>query len=272
MFTLMSGTKNFVTYWLLTALFTYGVLYTSYKFGRPDLGNHDFGKYSKMVDSPLNMHVTKAPFVLRQLPCLVASGLKKTGIYYPNKISFEDARYYTGEDSQRTLFALILSNYLAVVTAITLIIAYIQKQVPDDKSAYFTVIALCLGYFMFGLNIVAPLTQGYGWLATTIIAIGLLERKYIWLLTGTIIALFSRETVLVFFAMFTIIVYLQHRQLSMLRSFILFVTALCALLLLRLFLQLAMQGNFRRSTCYHTPYQPSQRTIICSRLYLPRVC
>ncbi len=197
----MEAKPSFFLNLLLVILFTYGVFYTSYKFGRPDLGNHDFVKYEKMIDSPLNLSATRAPFVLRQLPTTIAAVLKNAGIYYPNLVSFKDSVYYKGEDSQRTLFALILSNYLAVVVGLALLTGYLQKQ-TGSKDVLFKVMALSLGYFMLQLNIIAPLTQGYGWLAAILLSIGLLDKRYPLLLAGTFIGLFSRETVVLFFMVF----------------------------------------------------------------------
>lgn len=200
---------------LLVILFTYGVFYTSYKFGRPDLGNHDFAKYEKMIGSPLNMSATRAPFVLRQLPTLIAAATKQFGIYYPNKISFAESVYNQSEVSQRNFFALILSNYLAVVLGLTMMIRYLRKH-AGVNNAHFTVLTLCLGYFMFSLNIIAPLTQGYGWLATILLSIALLNKRYALLLTGLFIALFSRETVVLFFMVFTgvLAVHSYHKKTS----------------------------------------------------------
>jgi hypothetical protein len=207
---------HFLFDFLLVILFTYGIFYTSYKFARPDLGNQDFAKYEKMVDSPMNMQATRAPFVLRQLPTLVATVTKECGIYYPNKISFAESVYNKSEASQRNFFALILSNYLAVVVGLTIMIRYLRKQTGINTNVHFTVLALCLGYFMLSLNIIAPLTQGYGWLATIVLIIGLLNKKYVLVLTGLLIALFSRETVVLFFMVFAIglAIYNYRRKVS----------------------------------------------------------
>jgi len=233
---------------LLVILFTYGAFYSSYKFGRPDLGNHDFARYEKMVDSPFNLSATRAPFVLRQLPTAIAYGIEKAGIFYPNKISFADSVYNKASNSQQVYFALIFSNYIAVVVALTLLIRYIRKKVPGQPNVHYTVLALCLGYFMLTLNIIAPLTQGYGWLAMVLLSIGLLEKKYRPVLTGTLIAMFSRETVLLFFIIFSAGYWFyerrQHAPATFVRNIVLILLAgLVILLLIRTGLT---EGNARQ--------------------------
>jgi hypothetical protein len=186
----------------LVGLFTYGMFYMSYKFGQPHLGNSDFFKYEKMVDSPFNFRATTSPFITRQLPAAIASFIKQAGIFYPNKIVYTNSGFQHDLNSQKNFFALILSNYLAFICSIAIIISYLKKLWPQKENAaiYFPVLALSLGYFIVPLNVVAPLCEGYAWLAGTLLTIGLLERKVLLSVIGILIALFSRESLIILFA------------------------------------------------------------------------
>ena len=193
-------------YSLIVLLFSYGLFYISYKYGQPSLANRDFFRYERMVDTPLNLTITKAPFVLRQIPTSVAFLIKKAGIYYPNAIAYREYNAEVTPNSQVNLFSIILSNYLAFILSIVLILYHVlgSNKQDDDENKVFVILAYFLGYFMTSTNIIAPLTQGWGWLACSIITMGIMKRHYLTLITGIVIALFSRETLLVFFMVFSI--------------------------------------------------------------------
>jgi len=200
-------------YSLLVLLFSYGLFYISYKYGQPALANRDFFRYEKMVDTPLNLSITKAPFVLRQIPTSFAFLIKKAGIYYPNAIAYHEFNEEVTMDSQVNLFSLILSNYLAFVLSIALILYHVlSKNNLDNPNIVLAILAYFLGYFMTPTNIIAPLTQGWGWLACTIISIGMVNRQYLTTIVGILIALFSRETLFVFFMVFNLVFSTDHKQ------------------------------------------------------------
>ena len=247
----MAPILSFLKDLLLAFLFTYGLLYISYKYGQPDLGNFDYFKYEQMVEKPMDMQAVKAPFVLRQIPCLIAIGFKESGIYYPNEISYARSALYTGINSQKNYFALLLSNYLAFILAIAIIISYLKKLMPGkkDHEIYFPVLALSLGYFMVPLNVIAPLTQGYGWLTVALITIGFLERKLLVIACAALVAAFSRETVLIFF---TLIVFFKivfdavakKRGPLLLQSLVVFLILFVTLYLLRTNFTHGNEGQF----------------------------
>ncbi|MBN9483714.1 MAG: hypothetical protein BGO70_08920 [Bacteroidetes bacterium 43-93] len=198
---------SFLKYCILTFLFTYGIFYTSYKYGRPDLGNWDFLKYSKMVDAPLNLSATVAPHALRQLPTLLAYAAKQSRLYYPNDISFARSVTYKGLNMQKNFFALLLVNYAAFIAAVALIIWFVVTYGHLQKSnfIYFSCIALCSGYFMVPVNIIAPMSQGFGWLASVLLSIGIFSARYRYIIIGGLIGIFSRETTVLFFMVLSII-------------------------------------------------------------------
>ncbi len=200
-------------YSLIVLLFSYGLFYISYKYGQPLLANRDFFRYEKMVDTPFNLGITKAPFVLRQIPTSFAFLIKKAGVYYPNTIAYHQFNEEVTINSQVNLFSLILSNYLAFVLSIALILYHVlSSNKPDDEPIAYVILAYFLGYFMTPTNIIAPLTQGWGWLACTIITIGLINRTYMATIAGIIIALFSRETLFIFFMVFSLSYWLTNKE------------------------------------------------------------
>lgn len=245
----------FLKYCFLIFLFTYGIFYTSYKYGQPVLGNRDFFKYSKMVDSPLNLSVARAPHVLRQLPVLVAYAAKQSGLYYSSEISFEESYSYRGLNMQKNFFALLLANYLAFIVAVAIIIWYIISNgyLQKNNTIYFSCIALCSSYFMVPVNIIAPMSQGFGWVASVLLSIGILSGRYRYIIIGGLIGIFSRETTVLFFIILSIVTsgsfFITKRKFSFFvkTSFILlglFVT----LLLLRINLT---TGNERQFSVSH---------------------
>lgn len=237
---------------MLILLFTYGLFYTSYKLGRPDLGLHDYRHYSRMVDTPLSLSVAKAPFILRQIPTIVAYGIKQAGIYYPNKTSFQQSTYYKTENDQRNFFALILSNYLAFVAAIAIMLSYLRSKGID---APFPVIALMLGYFFTSLTVIAPLNGAYGWLCCVLLTIGVLERKMWLVIVGSLMALFSRETVLLFFMPLLAISFVQSREKRYLQPLLVCLTAGITLYLVRLFLVSGYEEHLTFGTTGRTTYR-----------------
>jgi hypothetical protein len=58
---------------LIGAILLYGYVYTAYKYGDPLLGRNDFFRYQQIILHPFDLSAAPAPFVLRQIPALVAS-------------------------------------------------------------------------------------------------------------------------------------------------------------------------------------------------------
>jgi len=197
--------KQFGKYLFLVLLFSYGLFYMSYKYGQPGLANRDFFKYEKMVDSPLNFRIAPAPVVTRQIPVLTAFLLKKVHVFYSSHISYQDGEKNFNYNSQVDFFTLILSNYLAFLFSIALILNFLADFYGSEiNNVVFQILALTLGYFMTPLSIISPLTQGWGWLVVTLITLSLIKNNYLIGVAGIFVALFARETVPVFFIVFII--------------------------------------------------------------------
>ena len=193
---------------------TYGVLYGAYRYGVPNLGaTRDFFEYEKMIEKPLDFDVVEAPFVIRQLPALVARGVLETGLYYPTLVAFSHFDRFDGEGTQRRFFSLIVSNYLAVVLALWLGLQEIGRRIPPARSteAKLAFLMLSTGYFYFTVNVVAPMTEGYGWLGLTLFVIAGLHRSVGIVLLACLVVLFSRETALIFMGPFALVIAVATR-------------------------------------------------------------
>jgi hypothetical protein len=223
---------------LLSFIAISGYLYYSYKFGSPDLGNNDFYQYQKMVQRPLDMDATIAPFVLRQIPTVVAYLLYKCGIFFDTKTNL-DLILPGDVDSKRVFFALILSNALAVATSFTVALSYLQhKARRNDILVSFSFLGIMLSYFYLPFSFIAPLTYGWGWLVSVILTIGLLEKGLLLMCLGCIMALFSRESVLVFALAFSTVAWASfgRRSKFYMQSSVMLAASCATLLGLRVFL------------------------------------
>jgi hypothetical protein len=202
---------------VIILVFSYGLLHMSYKYMLPDLANHDFRKYNEMVKTPFDLSAVEAPFVIRQVPTVVAYALKEAGIIYRSQqIAFQSSKYYHSDEDLRGFFALILSNYLALAVSLALIVSYIRRS--GGGGQVFTVLALAVGYFMVPITVIAPLTHGYAWLACVLIAIGMFEHRMWLILLGAALSFFSRETVIVFFCPFAFACYAFNRDIRFYRN------------------------------------------------------
>ncbi len=175
----------------------YGYIYAAYKYGNPLTGRNDFFKYKDMVGSPFDFSATTAPFVLRQIPTVVASIFYKLGPHYDTTAVVD--LIGLDPDTKRRFFALILSNALAVCLSFTILAGYLRIKLGRfglaDMFALFGVFA---AWFYFSTGAIAPVTVGWGWFASSLFVIAFLERSLALTCAATLIGMFSRETTLVF--------------------------------------------------------------------------
>ena len=182
---------------LIGAVFLYGYVYTAYKYGNPLFGRNDFFKYKEMVGNPFNFSATTAPFVLRQIPAIVAS------IFYKLRVHYDTAAVVDliglDYDTKRRFFALILSNAFAVCLSFTILAGYLRTKVPRNNLAdQFALFGIFAAWFYFPSGVIAPLTVGWGWLVSSLFVIAFLERSLALTCLACLIGLFSRETTLIF--------------------------------------------------------------------------
>ena len=183
---------------LLGVILLYGYVYSSYKLGNPLFGRNDFFKYALMIGRPFDYSATTAPFVLRQIPTIIASLFYKSGVHY--NTSTTAALLAFDEDAKRRFLSLILSNGLAVCLSFAILSGYLRTKAGPRTSlaAQFAIFGIFAAWFYFPSGVIAPLTLGWGWVASSLFIIGLLERSIAFTCVGCAIALFSRETTLVF--------------------------------------------------------------------------
>jgi hypothetical protein len=182
---------------LIGVVFLYGYVYTAYKYGNPLFGRNDFFKYKEMVASPFDFSATTAPFVLRQIPAVVAAIFYKVGVHYDTLavIDLIDLDL----DTKRRFFALILSNALAVCLTFTILASYLRTKLHKYNLVdLFALFGTFAAWFYFPSGVISPLAIGWGWLVSSLFVIAFLERSLTITCLACLIGLFSRETTLIF--------------------------------------------------------------------------
>ena len=159
---------------LIGAILLYGYVYTAYKYGNPLLGRNDFFRYQEVVLHPLSLLAAPAPFVLRQIPAIVASAIYQSGFHFDTTAVVDSIAFDEGE--KRRFLAMILSNGLAVCLSFTVLAGYLRSKLATDSVinslALFGIFA---GWFYFPSAVIAPVTIGWGWLASSLFAVAFVE-------------------------------------------------------------------------------------------------
>lgn len=226
----------FFKYILLVFLFSYPILYIVYKWDVPNIsGQKDFYHYQRMMESPLDFTVAQAPWVHRQIPTLVAFAIKKCQVFYSTKISYSYFKGFKGENTQINFFSLILSNYIAYLLSIGLLL---KCLIPERKNPIlsFYIVAFSIGYFMVFINVIAPTAQAYAWLSCALMIYGILKKNKYFIILSLAIAMFSRETLLIFYTLYfgfeVVVGYIQNKLIKKEKLFLFFSSAISFLLIL----------------------------------------
>jgi hypothetical protein len=167
-------------------LATYGMLYFSYKYDIPDV---DYFDYYNMYQKPLDIEQAQAPFVYRQLGAVVTNVIYKSGLYYPNAISFADPRF-----SQRIFFSALLSNYIAL-----LLTAVVVGAIVDRKAGKVLLLPpiigglLCFSSFFTQVSIITGLNDGWGWFLAAVGFYGYTIRRLSLVVPVLLVSIFQRE-------------------------------------------------------------------------------
>lgn len=181
----------------IAALFVYGYIYTAHKYGNPWFGRNDFFKYKEMIGNPFDFSATTAPFVLRQIPAIVAAGIYKLGLHYDTMAVVDLVGF--DRDTKRRFLALIVSNGLAVCLSFAALCHYLRTKLPTfGVVELFTLFGIFAAWFYFPSGTIAPATVGWGWFASSLLAIALLERSLLLTCLACLIGMVTRETTLVF--------------------------------------------------------------------------
>jgi hypothetical protein len=182
---------------LLGAILLYGYVYTAYKYGNPLLGRNDFFRYQKIILHPFDLSAVPAPFVLRQIPAVVASLFYRVGIHFDTAAVIDSIGF--DEGTKRRFLAMILSNGLAVCLSFTVLVGYLRKKLATDNIVNsLALFGIFAGWFYFPSAVIAPVTIGWGWLVSSLFAIAFVERNVAITVLACAVALFSRETTLIF--------------------------------------------------------------------------
>lgn len=197
---------------LIGGALVYGYVYTAYKYGNPLLGRNDFFRYEQMILHPFDLSAAPAPFVMRQIPALVASAFYRLGFYFDTAAVIDSIGF--DEGGKRRFFAMILSNGLAVCLSFTVLAGYLRNKLAQDNIinslALFGIFA---GWFYFPSAVIAPVTIGWGWFVSSLFAIAFIEGNATIAAIGCALALFSRETTLIFaLAMFVALSVLERNR------------------------------------------------------------
>jgi len=182
---------------LLGAILLYGYVYTAYKYGNPLLGRNDFFRYQQIILHPLDFSAAPAPFVMRQIPAVIASVFYGLGIHFDTAAVIDSIGADDG--TKRRFLAMILSNGLAVCLSFTVLSVYLRaKLVTDSLINAFALFGIFAGWFYFSSAVIAPVTIGWGWLISALFAVAFVERKATITMLACVLALFSRETTMIF--------------------------------------------------------------------------
>jgi hypothetical protein len=150
-----------------------------------------------MVVHPLDLSATTAPFVLRQIPAAVASAFYRLGAHYDTAAVIDSIG--VDDETKRQFLAMILSNGLAVCLAFAVIAGYVRWKLSTDNIVNsFALFGILASWFYFPSVVIAPVTVGWGWFASALLVVALLERNAAITAVASAVALFSRETGLIF--------------------------------------------------------------------------
>jgi hypothetical protein len=249
---------------LLGFIAIFGYLYYCYKFGSPNLGNNDFYSYQEMVKYPFDLNATPAPFVLRQVPTFIAHLFYKFGIFYDTRTNLD--LIPATIETKRIFFALILSNALAAAVSFAIALTYIRrKTLSNDILVCFSYFGIMLSYFYLPFSFIAPLSYGWGWLTSAILAIALLERMLLPALLGCLLALVTRETILIFVLAFSIFAWASFARMDrfFMWTAIMAATLSAALVLARTYIVHGYEGemNIQNLITNITLFRPTREFV-----------
>ena len=218
---------------LVGAILLYGYVYTAYKYGNPLFGRNDFFRYQEIILHPLDLSAAPAPFVLRQIPAIIASAFYRLGFHFDTAGTID--LIGLDEGGKRRFLAMILSNGLAVCLSFTVLASYMRYKLAQDSIVNsLALFGIFAGWFYFPSAVIAPVTIGWGWFVSSLFAIAFIEANAAITAITCALALFSRETTLIFaLAMFgTLCVLERDRRPGVVGSiFVLLIGCLIYLLL-----------------------------------------
>jgi hypothetical protein len=187
--------QSFAARLVLLFAASYGLLYFSYKFGMPWSGTGDYSRYYNMYVSPLNLHATQSPFVLRQVSGVLTYLVWKAHIYYPNQIWFQAPGF-----DQHIFFAALFTNWVFLVLAAATA-GVIAEEIAGRPNGMVAVVAgfLCLLSFHTQYVVITGVTEGPSWFLLTVGFLAYLRKMRLALALILMLTIFQRETLLIVF-------------------------------------------------------------------------
>ena len=177
----------------LLGVLSYHLLYLSFKYVDPTFSlTGDWKEYYQMVLRPFDYGAgPPAPFIYRQLGPAIAHVIYVLGIHYPTQMQFNEPGY-----DASVLFAMLASNYIALVTAAVLA-GFVAERLVGEKSPLLAIVAgcLCLLSFMSLRYVVTGLNEGWSWVLMILAFWGLVERRFWMLAIACALSVIQRETV-----------------------------------------------------------------------------
>ena len=183
------------------ALATYGLLYFSYKYYVPWEGGNDFESYYPMYLHPLDFGQAQAPFVYRQLGAVITNAIYRSGIYYPDLISFSHPEY-----DQRVFFSALVSNYAALLLTAVVVGATVDRLI--GQTLLFPPIVgglLCFAFFFTQQSVITGLTEGWSWFLVAVGFCGYVGRRRSLVIAAVLLSVFQRETIPILFLVLSIV-------------------------------------------------------------------
>jgi hypothetical protein len=208
---------------LMLLVASYGLFYFSYKYETPWSGAYDYYHYYYMYLSPLNPHAATAPWIFRQISAVVTHLVLKSGIYYPNDIQFQDARY-----DQHVFFAALFTNWIFLVLA-AWVAGLIAEHELRGRNPFASLIAglLCLLAFYVQTGVITGLTEGPSWLLLAVGFLAYLRRARMPLLLVLALSIFQRETIIIALGLIAVFDLLLSRKEKRFRLQICVMSAVC---------------------------------------------
>ena len=156
--------RAFVLRFGLLVLASYGMLYFADRWYAPTDGSDaDFTQeYYPMYQKPLNFAAADAPFIYRQVSAVLTNLVHASEIYYSPSKTNAMSRVNPGID-QRIFFAALLTNFLGLVLAATLVGRVVERE---TGGFVFPLLGglLCVMSLLSQSVVLTGMTEGVTWL------------------------------------------------------------------------------------------------------------
>jgi hypothetical protein len=186
---LMTGAVTLLQRLGIYLLLSSGLFYFAYKFYQPTYGGTDYFHYYRAYLHPLDLSVTEAPFVYRQVSAVLTNLVYRFGPYYDTQIFYSNPQF-----DQRVFFAAMLTNYLALGLCAAVTARITERLWPEGPpSAPLFAGALCYLSFFAQQSGMGPITDGVAWLMMALAFLGYVAGSLPTLAVVLALSIFERE-------------------------------------------------------------------------------